>query len=104
VYINTTSLHLKIESDIKKQAQKAADDFGLSLSTVMKGLLKQFIRTKCLFVEAGGTQRPEIPNTRMRQLLKQAEQDMKAGRGISFKSGLNTHPSLSNSLPMRPQQ
>ena len=84
--MNTTSLHIKIEPDIKKQAQKAADDLGLSLSAVMKSLLKQFIRTKRLSVEAGGIQRPEIPNARTRQLLKQAEQDMKAGQGISFKS------------------
>jgi addiction module RelB/DinJ family antitoxin len=82
--MNTTSLHIKIEPGIKKQAWKTADDLGLSLSAVMKVLLKQFIRTKRLSV--GVRDMPEIPNARTRQLLKQAEQDMKAGRGISFKS------------------
>jgi addiction module RelB/DinJ family antitoxin len=86
MYMNTTSLHIKIEPDIKKQAQKTADDLGLSLSAVMKALLKQFIRTKRLSVEAGASQRPEIPNARTRQVLKQAEEDMKAGRVLSFAS------------------
>jgi addiction module RelB/DinJ family antitoxin len=64
--MNTTSLHIKIESDIKKQAQKTADDLGLSLSAVTKVLLKQFIRTKRLSV--GVRDMPEIPNARTRQV------------------------------------
>jgi DNA-damage-inducible protein J len=84
MYMNTTSLHIKIEPDTKEQAQKTAEELGLSLSAVMKVLLKQFIRTKRLSV--GVRDMPEIPNARTRQLLKQAEQDMKTGRGISFKS------------------
>jgi addiction module RelB/DinJ family antitoxin len=82
--MNTTSLHIKIEPDIKKQAQKTADDLGLSLSAVMKALLKQFIRSKRLSV--GARDMPEIPNARTRQVLKQAEEDIKAGRVLSFAS------------------
>ena len=82
--MNTISLHIKIEPDIRKQAQKTADDLGLSLSTVTKALLKQFIRTKRLSV--GARDMPEIPNARTRQVLKQAEEDMKAGRVLSFAS------------------
>jgi addiction module RelB/DinJ family antitoxin len=84
VYMNTTSLHIKIEPDIKSEAQKTASDLGLSLSAVMKALLKQFIRTKRLSV--GARDMPEIPNARTRQILKQAEEDMKAGRVLSFAS------------------
>jgi addiction module RelB/DinJ family antitoxin len=82
--MNTTSLHIKIEPDIKKQAQKTADDLGLSLSAVTKALLKQFIRTKRLSVDVRDM--PEIPNARTRQVLKQAEEDIKAGRTIKFKN------------------
>lgn len=81
MYMNTTSLHIKIEPTIKEQAQKTAEDLGLSLSAVTKALLKQFIRTKKLSVEI-----PEIPNARTRQVLKQAEEDIKAGRTLSFKT------------------
>jgi len=84
MYMNTTSLHIKIEPDIKKQAQKTADDLGLSLSAVTKVLLKQFIRTKRLSV--GVRDMPEIPNARTRQVLKQAEEDIKAGRVLSSAS------------------
>jgi addiction module RelB/DinJ family antitoxin len=81
VCMNTTSLHIKIEPTIKAAAQKTADELGLSLSGVVKALLRQFIRTKRLSVDL-----PEIPNAHTRKILKQAEEDMKAGRGISFKS------------------
>jgi addiction module RelB/DinJ family antitoxin len=82
--MNTTSLHIKIEPAIKEQAQKTANDLGLSLSAVMKALLKQFIRTKRLSVSTRDL--PEIPNARTRRHLKQAEEDIKAGRVISFKN------------------
>ena len=58
--MNTTSLHIKIEADIKGEAKKAASDLGLSLSAVTKVLLKEFIRSKHFAV--GGSERPEIPN------------------------------------------
>ena len=78
--MNTTSLHIKIESDVKKQAQKTADELGLSLSAVTKALLKQFIRTRRLSVEVG-----EKPNAYLRESLKQSDEDLKAGRTVSFK-------------------
>jgi addiction module RelB/DinJ family antitoxin len=77
--MNTTSLHIKIEPRVKEQAQKTADELGLSLSAVMKALLKQFIRTKQLSVGVD-----EVPNDYLRQSLKQSEEDIKAGRVISF--------------------
>lgn len=40
-----TTLTLKIESDLKKQAQKLAVEFGLSLSSLIKMLLKNTVRT-----------------------------------------------------------
>jgi addiction module RelB/DinJ family antitoxin len=80
--MNTTSLHIKIEPAIKEQAQKTAEELGLSLSAVMKALLKQFIRTKHLSIGIR-----EIPNEYLRQSLKQSEEDIKMGRVISFESG-----------------
>lgn len=82
--MNTTSLHIQIEPTTKQQAQKTAAELGLSLSSVVKALLKQFIRTKQLSV--GMTERPEIPSARLIQDLKQSEEDIKAGRVISFKT------------------
>jgi addiction module RelB/DinJ family antitoxin len=84
MYMNTTSLHIKIEPEIKREAQKTASELGLSLSAVTKALLKQFIRTKRLAV--GGSERPEIPNAYLRRSLQQSEEDIKAGRVRSFTS------------------
>jgi addiction module RelB/DinJ family antitoxin len=81
--MNTTSLHIQIEPAIKQQAQRTAGELGLSLSSVVKALLTQFIRTKQLSV--GMTE--EIPNAQTVLDLKQSEEDIKAGRTISFKSG-----------------
>jgi antitoxin component of RelBE/YafQ-DinJ toxin-antitoxin module len=83
--MNTTSLHVTIEAGIKQEAQKTADELGLSLSSVVKVLLKQFIRTKQLSV--GIQKRPEIPNEHLRKSLNQSEKDIKAGRTLSFNSG-----------------
>lgn len=80
--MNTTSLHIKIEPAIKEQAQKTADELGLSLSAVIKAFLKQFIRTKHLSLGID-----EVPNAYLRQSLEQSEEDIKAGKTISFKTG-----------------
>ena len=82
--MNTTSLHVKMDEEDKRQAQETAEELGLSLSAVVKAFLKQFVRTKRLSVSSADL--PEIPNARTRRLLKQAEEDMRGGRGISFAS------------------
>ena len=83
--MNTTSLHIKIEPQLKREAQKVAKDLGFSLSAVTKALLKQFIRTKQLSV--GDAAIAEIPNARTAAELRQSEEDFKAGRFRSFNSG-----------------
>ncbi|NCS99146.1 type II toxin-antitoxin system RelB/DinJ family antitoxin [Candidatus Parcubacteria bacterium] len=40
-----TQVNLKIDDSVKKQAQKMAEELGLSLSSVVNATLKQFART-----------------------------------------------------------
>lgn len=80
--ITTSSIHIKLESDIKMQAQKTAEELGLSLSAVMKALLKQFIRTQRLSVSVG-----EEPSTYLIDALEKSDKEYKSG---------NTSPSFSN--------
>lgn len=68
----------KIDPQDKREAQKTAEELGLSLSAVIKVLLKQFIRTKRLEVDA---REEEIPNARTRATLKRAEENYKRGKG-----------------------
>lgn len=94
--MNTTSLHIQIEPTVKQQAQKTADDLGLSLSSVVKALLKQFIRTKSLTVAI--TERPEIPNTQLIKDLQQSEDDIKAGRTQKFETWDQVFDHLSHEI------
>lgn len=80
--MNAASVHIKIEADIKEQAQQTAQELGLSLSAVMKALLKQFIRTKSLSVGIG-----EEPSAYMIDALKASDNEYKRGK---------TSPSFSN--------
>ena len=82
LYMNTTSVHIKIESDIKIQARKTAEELGLSLSAVMKALLKQFIRTQRLSVGLG-----EEPSMYMIEALRKSDEEYRGG---------NTSPSFEN--------
>ncbi len=73
--MNTTSIHIKIEANIKTEAQKTAEELGLSLSAVMKVLLKQFIRTKHLSVGLG-----EEPSAYMVEALKKSDEEYREGQ------------------------
>jgi len=82
--MNTTALYVKIEPKTKKEAQKVAEDLGLSLSAVVNGFLKQFIKTKTITFSA----HDEIPNKATRLLLRQADEEYRKGKtSPAFKTG-----------------
>lgn len=85
--MNVTSIHVKIESDIKVQAQKTAEELGFSLSAVMKALLKQFVRTQRLSVGVG-----EKPSAYMIEALRKSDREYK--EGDTSPSFANTHDSF----------
>ncbi len=97
--MNTTSVHIKIEPSLKEQAQKLADELGLSLSAVMKVLLKQFIRTKHLSIGIA-----EIPNAYLIQSLKESDEDIRKGRVTSFKNGAEALAFLDKEIAMEKQK
>lgn len=82
--MSVTSVHIKIEEDIKEQAQQTAEELGLTLSAVMKALLKQFIRTKRLSVGIG-----EEPSTYMIDALNASNDEYKQGKTSPSFSNLN---------------
>jgi addiction module RelB/DinJ family antitoxin len=67
-------INIKVEPKTKKEAQKIADQLGLSLSAVIHGYLKQFIRTQSVEFTL-----EEIPNKATQKALKEAEEDIKNG-------------------------
>ncbi len=73
--MNTQVITIKIDPSTKREAQRTAEILGMSLSAVIKGFLRQFIRTKSITFSA----EDEIPNARTRKALKKAEENYKKG-------------------------
>ena len=68
---------IKVDSTTKKEAQHAAEALGLSLSAVLKGFLKQFIRVKSVTFSATD----EIPSEYLVNAIKQARENRRKGEG-----------------------
>lgn len=79
---NTTVINIKTDIRVKKQAQKIASDLGLSLSGVINGYLKQFVRTKTVIF----TLEESIPTEYLQDAIKSAELDRKTNKTHSFKT------------------
>lgn len=73
--MKTAVITLKIESKIKKQAQKAADEFGLSLSSLISGFLSDFVYNK----EIKFSRKDEVPSRYLIDAIKEAEKNRKEG-------------------------
>lgn len=80
--MNTTTIHIKTDVKTRDDAKKVAEDFGFTLTSLVNALLKQIARTRRLTLEL-----EEKPTKYMIESLKKSEEDVKAGRVISFKSG-----------------
>lgn len=73
--MNSAVVNVKVEPEIKEQAQKVAEELGFSLSAVIKAYLKELIRTKTVSFTAR-----EEPTDYLLNALKESEKDIKAGR------------------------
>jgi len=75
--MKTDSIYFKVDQAIKKKAQKKAAELGMSLSDVLNGYLRRFLKVKSVeFVEEG---EQLVPTAYLKRLLKQSEKDIKAG-------------------------
>ncbi|MDP2909961.1 MAG: DUF6364 family protein [bacterium] len=73
-----TVINIKADKEIKKKAQKIADELGLSLSAVINAYLRQFIRNKEVYFRIGSAMSPELEET-----LEGIEEDLKNKKNIS---------------------
>jgi addiction module RelB/DinJ family antitoxin len=82
--MRTTVINVKTERDVKKNAQKVAEELGLSLSTIINAYLKQFVRNK----EVHFTTAPRM-SVGLEEFLGRAQEDIKKKRNLSpvFSSG-----------------
>lgn len=76
VYMNTEVINLRVEPNLKRKAQRLAQELGITLSGLMSGLLTHAIRTKTVTFSAA----KEIPSDYLIEMIKESEEDIKAGR------------------------
>ena len=79
--MQTAVVNVKVDPKTKKQAQKVAEELGLTLSSVINGFLKQFVRTKSVNFSVS----EELSDWAIKN-LEASRRDVKAGRVISFKN------------------
>ena len=77
-YMAKTLINIKADKEVKKNAQKIADDLGLSLSDVINASLRNFIRTREVRFSAVPEMTPELE-----RLLGVVEEDIKSKKGLS---------------------
>ena len=85
--MNTASILIKTNPQLKAEAQKTAEEMGISLTSVINRYLKHFITTKTITF----TIQDEIPNEKMLSSLRQSEEQYKKGKAISFRSKKDLH-------------
>lgn len=79
--MNTAIVNVKVNPTVKRQAQKVAEEMGLSLSALVNGFLKNLVTTKTVTFSAS-----EEPTPYLLRALKESKEDVKAGRVVSFKN------------------
>jgi len=73
-----TTLHTKIDKDIKERAQKLAKELGIPISTIINSQLREFIRSGIFQV----SREPQIKGSVWKEILK-ISKEAKAGKNIS---------------------
>lgn len=74
----TTVIHIRADKEVKKKAQKAAKDLGLTLSDVINASLRNFIRTREIVFSDIPQMTPELE-----KILGPIEEDIKHERNLS---------------------
>lgn len=77
--MQVTTIHIKTDTKTRDEAKKVAEDFGFTLTSLVNAMLKQIARTKRLTLSMD-----ETPNQYMTEGLRQSEEDVKAGRVLTF--------------------
>lgn len=80
--MHTTTIHVKTDVKTRDSAKHVAEEFGFTLTSLVNALLKEVARTRRLTLSL-----EETPNPRTIEALRQSEEDVRAGRVTSFKSG-----------------
>lgn len=78
IVIMSTVLHVKLDEDLKKEAQETAKNLGLPLSTVVASTLREFVRTQSITFSGTPRLKPDVEN----ELLSRSS-DVKKSKNLS---------------------
>ena len=73
-----TLISVKIDQDIKNQAQSLSQNLGIPLSTLVNAYLRQFVREEKATFTAAWQMSPELE-----KILGPVEKDIKSGRNMT---------------------
>ncbi len=80
--MNTSVVNIKTDPKVKNKAKEIASELGLTLSGVINGYLKQFIRTKTVYF----TLNEDNPSDYLLSSIKEAKKDKKNKKTYKFKN------------------
>lgn len=79
----TSSLTIRIDDDLKREASEVADYYGLDLSSVTRAFYKQMVNTRRIPL----TFAPEEPNSESLEALREGDAFLSSGKKGRFDSG-----------------
>lgn len=85
--MNTQTLNIRINKNVKQQAQKIVEKLGLDLSSAVKLFLNKVIMTESIPFELNTIGRMNDPKF-IKQLKKEVEQASKHGKSYNSMSAL----------------
>jgi addiction module RelB/DinJ family antitoxin len=76
--MNTASILIKTDPEVKSNAQQLANQLGITLTDVFNAALRNFIRTREIYISDIPRMTPELE-----KLLDKVEEDLKTGKNLS---------------------
>jgi addiction module RelB/DinJ family antitoxin len=74
--MDTAVINLRVEPKLKQQAVKLADDFGLSLSSIIDNMLRYLVTSKSILFTPSGAIPVRPASTRVELKAKKALKDI----------------------------
>lgn len=78
-----TTMTIRIDNTLKKEASSVADYYGLDLSSVTRAFYKQMVNTGSIPLDFT----PDIPNEETRKAIAEGDAFFKSGKAGRFTSG-----------------
>jgi len=72
-------MSIKTDAQLKKRAQKIAEELGFRLGTLLNAFMRQLVKEKEVFFSTATYK----PNARLRKELAKIEKDIQEGKDIS---------------------